>query len=94
MIVGIFIHFKLSAYFSNRLSEEGEKQVEAVAATLKNEKLDLVVVSPLTRALQTAKAIYEGRGIKSVVLSQVAEFRVHGSSCDFGRPTSKVREGE
>jgi hypothetical protein len=61
---------------------------------LRAEKFELVVSSPLTRALQTATVILGNRGIPSVILPQVAEYRIHGSACDFGRPASKISEGK
>jgi len=49
------------------LNEVGCKQAESLARELKDVNLDAIYSSPLSRALETAKAICEGRGIEPIV---------------------------
>lgn len=49
------------------LNEKGIKQAEETRDSLKNEKIDLILCSPLKRAIQTAEIINQGRDRKSVV---------------------------
>lgn len=56
--------YKNEAYFDAHLTEEGWKQAEALNAHIRSTpglKVDLVVVSPLTRALETAVGAFRGR---------------------------------
>jgi broad specificity phosphatase PhoE len=45
------------------LSEEGQKQAEALAKHLKKAKVDLIYSSPLSRAFETAKTVFPDRDI-------------------------------
>ena len=48
------------------LSELGHKQARMTADFLKNEHVDLVISSPLSRAMQTAEPIAKDRGLKII----------------------------
>ena len=50
-------------WYDGMLSPKGYKQTECLAERFKNEKLDAVYSSDLTRACETAKAIYEEKGL-------------------------------
>jgi broad specificity phosphatase PhoE len=65
------------------LSPLGYQQAAALRKTLAATSFDLVVTSPLTRALQTCLGIFDGRGIPYLVETLHREHR--GSSCDIGR---------
>jgi glucosyl-3-phosphoglycerate phosphatase len=68
-----------------RLTETGLAQVAKARETLRNTPVDLVVVSPLTRALQTALGIFADHPSRPTLLVE-ALHREHGySSCDVGR---------
>ena len=47
----------------NKLNENGINQAHEVAEKLANEPLDLIICSPLIRAIQTAEIINKKRGI-------------------------------
>ena len=49
------------------LNEEGIKQAEKTRDYLKNEKIDLILCSPLKRAMQTTEIINQGRNIKVII---------------------------
>jgi glucosyl-3-phosphoglycerate phosphatase len=66
-----------------RLSELGLQQVEAARETLAGTPVDLVVVTPLTRALQTAQGLFGDREVPVHVTCLHRE-RLE-SSCDVGR---------
>lgn len=66
-----------------RLSDLGLSQVEEARERLAATPVDLVVVSPLTRALQTAQGIFGDRSIPMHVTCLHRE-RLE-SSCDVGR---------
>lgn len=49
------------------LNEKGIQQAEETRDFLKNEKIDLILCSPLKRALQTAEIINQGRNIRMII---------------------------
>ena len=55
------------------LNEKGISQAEEIRDFLKNEKIDLILCSPLKRARQTADIINQGRNIPVVIDSRIAE---------------------
>ena len=55
------------------LNEEGIKQAEETRDYLKNEKIDLILCSPLKRAVQTAEIINQGRNIKMIIDERISE---------------------
>lgn len=55
------------------LNEKGIEQAKATRDALKNEKIDLILCSPLKRAKQTADIINQGRNIPMVIDERVAE---------------------
>ena len=82
-------HYRLSAtdplHFDARLSPEGERQVAAAAERLREVPYELIVSTPLTRALQTTLGLFAGH-------PAFAKLHVHclhrerlESSCDVGR---------
>jgi len=69
------------------LSELGKAQAELAAESLAPKKFDYVFVSPLTRALQTARPISERLGMQPQVLPWLAEL---GHPPLAGESTEKV----
>ena len=55
------------------LNEKGIKQAEETRDSLKNEKIDLILCSPLKRAMQTAEIINQGRNIKVIIDERISE---------------------
>lgn len=55
------------------LNEQGIKQAEETRNSLKNEKIDLILCSPLKRAMQTAEIIKQGRNIKMIIDERISE---------------------
>lgn len=55
------------------LNEKGIEQANQTRETLKNEKIDLILCSPLKRAVQTAKIINEGRDIPMIIDERISE---------------------
>ena len=55
------------------LNEKGIQQAEETRDSLKNEKIDLILCSPLKRAIQTAEIINQGRNIKMIIDERVSE---------------------
>ena len=66
-----------------RLTELGLAQAAEARSRMAGEPVDLVVVSPLTRAIQTALGVFEGRDVPFLVTCKHRE-RLE-SSCDVGR---------
>ncbi len=73
-------------HFDAPLSTLGVGQVAKARQAAANLDADLVVTSPLTRALETAVGLFEGEPVPIVVSSVVRE-RL-GNSCDVGRKPS------
>ena len=55
------------------LNEQGIKQAEETRNYLKNEKIDLILCSPLKRAMQTAEIIKQGRNIKMIIDERISK---------------------
>ncbi|MDO9425935.1 MAG: histidine phosphatase family protein [Methylobacterium sp.] len=71
-----------------RLTERGQAQVAAARADLHDIAFDLVVTSPLTRAIQTTKGIFSGHPAEPKILVEVLHRECQESSCDMGRAAS------
>jgi broad specificity phosphatase PhoE len=71
------------------LNEKGREQARLLAKRLKNEQIDVIISSPLSRARETAEIIAEQHGKKVIVSKELIER-------NFGalerEPTSKLRE--
>ena len=72
-----------------RLTPEGHAQAAAAAAILVGQKITRIVVSPYTRALQTASPIAHALGVP-VHVSPVVRERYH-FTCDIGSPRSVLQ---
>lgn len=70
------------------LTDLGHQQADAVAEALAAEGLQRIVVSPYTRALQTAAPIARRLGLPVIVNPQVRER--YAFSCDVGSPRSAL----
>jgi glucosyl-3-phosphoglycerate phosphatase len=77
-------------HFDALLTPLGEQQALAARATLADEPVDLVICSPLTRALQTAHIIFGERRVPVHVTCQHRE-RLE-SSCDVGRGPQALKQ--
>lgn len=76
-------------HFDARLTELGEQQVMAARDRYRDRDYDIVLASPLTRAIQTAHGIFGDRGIPFEICVLHREWQI--SSCDIGRETSALR---
>ncbi|MBT5048216.1 MAG: histidine phosphatase family protein [Rhodospirillaceae bacterium] len=81
------IHFEATGidplHFDAPLSALGMKQVAELRAQVAELNVDLVVTSPLTRALETAVGLFGGETVP-IVVSSLHRERL-GNSCDVGR---------
>lgn len=71
------------------LNEVGIEQARSLAEELKGVHFDAVYSSPLSRALETAKAICEGRGIEPIV--EQGFNNIHLGSWE-GKPKKEIAE--
>ncbi len=72
-------------HFDARLSELGHAQVRQSRAQFQELPFDLVVTSPLTRALQTTAGLFAGhRSSPTILVTALHRERVE-NSCDVGR---------
>lgn len=70
-----------------QLTSKGEEQAAELKPLMSREHVDLVVSSPLTRAIQTGLlASPPGHHVVTALASEHLE-----ASCDIGRPTSELR---
>lgn len=53
--------------------KRGIQQAEETREILKNEKIDLILCSPLKRAMQTAEIINRGRNIEMIIDERISE---------------------
>lgn len=77
--------------FKSRLTKEGKEQTKLVAEKLKNEKIDLIISSPLFRTMQTANIVNKELNTKIVKDKMVAEI---GQGIYAGRFKSSYTEEE
>ena len=75
-----------------RLSERGHAQVAAARARLRDVPFELVVTSPLTRALQTTAGLFADHPATPKVLVEVLHRECQESSCDIGRAASVLAQ--
>jgi broad specificity phosphatase PhoE len=71
------------------LSDLGESQVAAARDRYRDRDYDVVLASPLTRAIQTAHGIFGDRGIPIEICALHREWQI--SSCDIGRGVTELR---
>jgi broad specificity phosphatase PhoE len=77
-------------HFDAPLSPVGVEQVRQARRALEDIPVELVVTSPLTRALQTAAGIFDGhRHSPRIVVHALMRERVE-NSCDVGRRPSEL----
>ncbi|TXH32271.1 MAG: histidine phosphatase family protein [Rhodospirillaceae bacterium] len=69
-------------HFDAPLSEIGHRQVAATREALASQPFDLVIASPLTRAIQTASGIF---GTRAPIVVDALHREWLNSSCDIGR---------
>ncbi|MFC7692700.1 histidine phosphatase family protein [Paeniroseomonas aquatica] len=70
-----------------KLTELGQQQAEAAALALASERIDRIIASPYTRALQTAAPIARQRNLPITVTPTVRER--YAFSCDIGSPAPR-----
>ena len=75
--------------FDAALSDLGHRQVAEARRQVADLACDLVVTTPLTRALQTCLGLFDGRRVAIMVDSRAREKLSH--SCDVGRPPAALQ---
>ena len=73
-----------------RLTPRGEAQVREARLALRSVPVDLVVTSPLTRALQTTQGIFADHPSAPRVLVEALHREHCASSCDIGRSPAEL----
>jgi len=70
-------------YYDTKLTELGENQALELGNTWNDkEKMDIVLVSPLSRTLQTAMNIFKGTNIKIIALDCLKEYPQGKHTCN------------
>ena len=72
-------------HYDAPLSERGEEQVRAARKALRDLAIDLVVTTPLTRALQTASGLFADHPSSPTILVESMHSERVENSCDVGR---------
>ena len=75
-----------------RLTAKGQAQVRAARDRLRAEPVDLVITSPLTRALQTSTGIFADHPGRPPILVEPLHREYQENSGDVGRPASLLAE--
>ena len=79
-------------YFDAPLSELGRGQVSQARLALERYPVEIVLTSPLTRALQTAHGLFEGHpNVPRIQVAPLLRERVE-NSCDIGRAPAALAE--
>jgi broad specificity phosphatase PhoE len=84
------IHRKDPGIPDPHLTKLGQEQAEAAAEALHREEIRQIIVSPYTRALQTAKPIAAKLGVPVRITPQVGER--YAFACDIGSPRSALAD--
>lgn len=77
--------------FDAPLTERGHAQVAAARGALHERAVDLVITSPLTRALQTTLGLFADHPHKPHILVETLHRERLESSCDRGRSPAELR---
>lgn len=75
-------------HYDAPLSDLGRTQVERTRALLRDRTIDLVITTPLTRALQTAAGLFADHPSSPVILVEALHRERVENSCDVGRSPS------
>ncbi|MDJ1158010.1 histidine phosphatase family protein [Chelatococcus sp. SYSU_G07232] len=75
-------------HFDAPLSALGHEQVRTTAPAVADTHYELVVTSPLTRALQTTLGLFGGHPQNPPILVEALHREHLANSCDVGRPPS------
>ena len=78
-------------FFDAPLTPRGHAQVAAARAELRAHRIDVVLASPLTRALQTATGLFEDHPLRPPILVEALHRERLESSCDQGRAPAALR---
>jgi len=78
-------------HYDARLSELGERQVRGAREILRRKPIDLVITSPLTRALQTTAGIFADHPSSPRILVEALHRERVENSCDIGRSPVVLR---
>lgn len=73
-----------------RLTERGHAQVRSARARLREIPFELVVTSPLTRAIETTMGLFGEHPAAPQILVEVLHRECQESSCDVGRAASQI----
>ncbi|GBU17404.1 MULTISPECIES: histidine phosphatase family protein [Methylobacterium] len=73
-----------------RLTERGRDQVAAARAGLAEIPFELVVTSPLTRAIETTMGLFGAHPAAPRILVEVLHRECQEASCDVGRAASEI----
>jgi broad specificity phosphatase PhoE len=79
-------------HFDAPLTELGLRQVEERAPELRRHPYELVVTSPLTRAIQTTMGLFRGHPSNPPVIVECLHREHLESSCDVGRATALLAQ--
>lgn len=69
-------HHKFQGRLNTSLNEEGIKQAQQLATTLKDVKFDVIYTSPLTRAKHTAQIINQYHNVELIENEQITEIEL------------------
>ena len=75
-------------HYDARLTSKGRDQVMAAREAARQLEVDLVVASPLTRAIETSLGLFDP-GTTRIIVSALLRERL-GNSCDIGRHPSAL----
>ncbi|WP_375464987.1 histidine phosphatase family protein [uncultured Methylobacterium sp.] len=73
-----------------RLTARGQGQARAARAALEAIPFDLVVTSPLTRAIETSAILFGAHPASPKIMVEVLHRECQESSCDVGRAASEI----
>ena len=78
-------------HFDAVLSDLGQRQVAEAAEKVRDVPYELIVTSPLTRAIQTTLGLFKDHPASSRILVECLHREYLANSCDVGRSPDQLR---
>ena len=80
-------------YTDTHLVDKGHLEAIQLGNTWKEKyKIDIVFVSPLTRTIQTAKNIFQGKNVKMVAIDEILEYPQGVEHCNKRKNKSELQK--
>jgi broad specificity phosphatase PhoE len=85
--------YKSPKYTDTHLVDKGHVEAIQLGNTWKEKyKIDIVFVSPLTRTIQTAKNIFQGKNVKMIAIDEILEYPQGVEHCNKRKNKNELQK--